>query len=265
MTAYSLESLSLDHCTVSGNIEATNMSVISSHVQGEVNCLENLYATNSQFDRKIDGYTIGLYGCILNGIVWARDYEGQITAIFDRNVFTANSYIRLESDDNYTDQVKVALTATNNTFYSTQYNGLYVQVFNNNDRYLHNDPTKHTWTWEGNSGTCLQTFFETVKTINMSTFDEGIEGLRFISFGLVGYPNVLPNPISITFKEIPARQSVGSDIIDPIEYIVSSDNQTNYFYINKYSSSDYFAHRFHLGQGRLSGNFAITTKTIGKH
>ena len=101
--------------------------------------------------------------------------------------------------------------------------------------------------------------------VNMTPFDEGVEGLRFISFGLLGYPNALPNPISITFKEIPDRQSVGSDIIDPIEYIVSSDNQTSYFYINKYSYSDYFAHRFHLGQGRLSGNFAITTKTIGKH
>ena len=265
MTTYGLEAFSLTNCIVAGNINATNIIIDSSHVQNNVECYEILYATDSQFDGSITGYTIGLYGCILNGIVWPKDTNGRIVAIFDRNVFMANSYIKLESDDDHTDQVKLSLTATNNTFYSLQNNGLYVQVFSTDERYLHNDATQHTWIWEGNSGNCLQTHFEGVMNIDMTAENEKIENIRFISFGLIGYPGTLPNPISVSFREIQAQQSTGSQPVDPVEYIVTNDNQTGSFNVVKYKFNDYFAHRFHLGNGRYSGNYLITTKTIGRN
>jgi hypothetical protein len=265
MTTYGLEAFSLTNCIVAGNINATNIIIDSSHVQNNVECYEILYATDSQFDGSITGYTIGLYGCILNGIVWPKDTNGRIVAIFDRNVFMANSYIKLESDDDHTDQVKLSLTATNNTFYSLQNNGLYVQVFSTDERYLHNDATQHTWIWEGNSGNCLQTHFEGVMNIDMTAENEKIENIRFISFGLIGYPGTLPNPISVSFREIQAQQSTGSQPVNPVEYIVTNDNQTGSFNVVKYKFSDYFAHRFHLGNGRYSGNYLITTKTIGRN
>lgn len=265
MTTYGLEAFSLTNCIVSGNVNATNIIVASSHVQNNVECYEILYATDSQFDGSITGYTIGLYGCILNGIVWPKDTNGRIVAIFDRNVFMANSYIKLESDDDHTDQVKLSLTVTNNTFYSLENNGFYVQVFSTDERYLHNDATQHTWIWEGNSGNCLQTHFEAVMNIDMTAQNEKIENIRFISFGLIGYPGTLPNPISVSFREIQAQQSTGSQPVDPIEYIVTNDNQTGSFNVVKYKFNDYFAHRFHLGNGRYSGNYLITTKTIGRN
>ena len=265
MTTYGLEAFSLTNCIVSGNVNATNIIVDSSHVQNNVECYEILYATDSQFDGSITGYTIGLYGCILNGIVWPRDMSGRIVAIFDRNVFMANSYIKLESDDDHTDQVKLSLTVTNNTFYSLENNGFYVQVFSTDERYLHNDATQHTWIWEGNSGNCLQTHFEAVMNIDMTAQNEKIENIRFISFGLIGYPGTLPNPISVSFREIQAQQSTGSQPVDPVEYIVTNDNQTGSFNVVKYKFNDYFAHRFHLGNGRYSGNYLITTKTIGRN
>jgi hypothetical protein len=36
-------------------------------------------------------------------------------------------------------------------------------------------------------------------------------------------------------------------------------------YMVKYKFNDYFAHRFHLGNGSYSGNYLITTKTIGRN
>lgn len=263
---FGLETLSLNHCAVSGKLIATNLTVSSSHIQDDVECYETLYATDSQFDGDIEGYTIGLYGCILNGVIWPKDSEGQIAAILDRNVFTANSYIKLESDDNYTDQVKLSFTVTNNTFYSQQYEGLKVQVFSTSDRYLHNDPTQHSWVWTGNVGTCLQTFTESIRDVDMGLIENyNLEEIRFISFGLIGYYESLPNPISVTFKEVPPEQTVASTPIDPIEYLLTNDNMNSTYYIGKYKMTDYFAHRLHIQQVNLTGKYLVCVRTIGRN
>ena len=262
---YDLELLSMTNCIVNGEARATLLTVVDSHLQSNAVSYETIYATNSQFDGNITGYTIGLYGCIVNGVVWPKDYDGRIVAIFESNRFNANSYIKLESDDNYTEQVKLTFSVTNNTFLSSQYNGLQVQVFSTDERYLHDDPTQHSWVWTGNVGTCLQTFSETIMDIDMLNNNGNVENIRFISFGIMGTVYTMTEPISIMFKEVPAQQSVGSRILDPIEYLVTESNKTSYFYIAKYKVTDYFAHRFHLGQGNLQGKYWISTKTIGRN
>lgn len=262
---FDLELLSLTNCIVNGEARATLLTVVDSHLQSNVVSYETIYATNSQFDGNITGYTIGLYGCIVNGVVWPKDINGTISAILDRNRFTENSYIKLESDDNYTEQVKLSFSVTNNTFLSTQYNGLKVQVFSTDERYLHDNPTQHAWIWEGNIGTCLQTFSEAIMDIDMLNNNGNVENIRFISFGIIGTTYTMTEPISIMLKEVPAQQSVGSQILDPIEYLVTENNKTSYFYITKYKFNDYFAHRFHLGQGNLQGKYWVSTKTIGRN
>ena len=262
---YDLELLSMTNCIVNGEARATLLTVVDSHLQSNAVSYETIYATNSQFDGNITGYTIGLYGCIVNGVVWPKDYNGRIVAIFESNRFNANSYIKLESDDNYTEQVKLSFSVTNNTFLSSQYNGLQVQVFSTDERYLHDDPTQHSWVWTGNIGTCLQTFSEAIVDIDMLNNNGNVENIRFISFGIMGTVYTMTEPISIMFKEVPAQQSVGSRILDPIEYLVTESNKTSYFYIAKYKVTDYFAHRFHLGQGNLQGKYWISTKTIGRN
>ena len=262
---YDLELLSMTNCIVNGEARATLLTVVDSHLQSNAVSYETIYATNSQFDGNITGYTIGLYGCIVNGVVWPKDINGRIFAILDRNRFTENSYIKLESDDNYTEQVKLSFSVTNNTFLSTQYNGLKVQVFSTDERYLHDNPTQHAWIWEGNIGTCLQTFSEAIMDIDMLNNNGNVENIRFISFGIIGTTYTMTEPISIMLKEVPAQQSVGSQILDPIEYLVTENNKTSYFYITKYKFNDYFAHRFHLGQGNLQGKYWVSTKTIGRN
>ena len=262
---YDLELLSMTNCIVNGEARATLLTVVDSHLQSNAVSYETIYATNSQFDGNITGYTIGLYGCIVNGVVWPKDINGTISAILDRNRFTENSYIKLESDDNYTEQVKLSFSVTNNTFLSTQYNGLKVQVFSTDERYLHDNPTQHAWIWEGNIGTCLQTFSEAIMDIDMLNNNGNVENIRFISFGIIGTTYTMTEPISIMLKEVPAQQSVGSQILDPIEYLVTENNKTSYFYITKYKFNDYFAHRFHLGQGNLQGKYWVSTKTIGRN
>lgn len=261
---YDLELLSMTNCIVNGEARATLLTVVDSHLQSNAVSYETIYATNSQFDGNITGYTIGLYGCIVNGIVWPKDINGRITAMFDGNRFTGDSYIKLESDDDHTDQVKLSFSVTNNTFGSTQYNGLKVQVFSTEERYLHNDPAEHAWIWEGNIGTCLQTFSETIMDVDFPN-DNRIAGLRFISFGLIGYPTGLPNPISVAFRSVPAQQSTGGATITPVEYLVTNDNQTGSFHVVKYKFDDYFAHRFRAEGCSLAGKYLVTTKTIGRN
>lgn len=254
MSVYGIENLTINNSTVSGNIEAATVVINDSHILSAINCLDVFSARNGVFDGNIEAYTTHLYYCTVNGIVWPKSEGGKITCVFVGNTFTTNSYIKLASK-NKESQVKLNGHFENNAFFSSSYNGLYVQVFVQDYRYLHDSPMEHSWTWQGNSGTCLQTYCNEWRHLD-STTGKRIDDVRFISFGIPWRTE--------EFVHEPYIMKLSPIAGNPWVYCFRYEDETDDYGISKYNTNDYFAHRFTISNFGFNDDFFMEVETCNR-
>jgi len=282
-----------DFITTKG-IKTKTVSIVSSLINGLLEITEDgsvfdsfttsieaekIYLENCSVNGSVEGYDLNISNSTLHHVVWPKaKYDGsewKIKARISNCTFRnprnggTNQGISLKREGTEDQVVLDGLYVTGCSFQQTGttvsgkdfIDGISLEVFGNReDRFLHDDPTRHRWAWEGNSGNCIQPWLKTNKSVSQDSHTYG--DFRFLLFGING---------SRTGKVVPYQVE-----IMPIENKATTVSTYKYFftagnfgygtmYITQYDVSDYFKFRVSNSNWAYNGSFQFEIEPLRRY
>lgn len=237
-----------------------------------------LETANSSFSSSVEAYEINASNCAFYANVWpkAKEYDGrwEIRARIGncsfnnlRNGGTSKGII-LKREGSESQVLLNSLCVTNCAFNQTGttvsgkdfVDGIEVEVFAGHDeRYLHDNPTRHRWVWEGNAGNCLQIWEKANMSVEQNNNTYG--NFRFLMFGINGSSNsVVPMQLVIT-----PITNITSNVSSYKYYFHSGNFSFSNMYISQYDVNDYFKFRIHNSNWAYNGTFQFELEPLRRY
>lgn len=252
---YGTGSVSIHNSICNDKVTAYRLGLIATTVNGECR-----------------GFITDVVNCNFMGGLWCSEFYNESTArleivanITGCTFHGPNAGITLKTLSSSVNQVILnGFYVNGNTFLqSGNHDGISLQVFNGEERYIHDDPTLHRWSWEGNSGNCLQPYWIGSKSLTQGIHQ--LDGIRFIFFGINGYtvgntPKIIPMEMEMTLVENKTTATTTSKYL----FGIGNWNVPNCYYM-QYSITDYFTFRFNNTNTAQNATYNIVVRPMRRY